>query len=282
MMILCCLAGGPFFGGRLVFERVEAYENMVLCADVLEDFSKESWNLSPKKKLSLPDQHTKEEQEAEIKAKEEEEKRKKNPFSKVDVSYLDDAVFIGDSRTDTLRLYAGWDNTTYYVKTGTNIWAIMDDEVAKDPDTGDSISIDEALQKIKYNKVYIMLGVNELGTGTAETYYQQFKKVVERIKELQPDAIIFVQSIMHVADFADDDSTSVNNKAINERNSWLKKLADNEQVYFLDENEVLDDENGCLKAETTYDGVHLEANYIEPWKKFILKHGVVFKKQGEK
>ena len=169
MMIICCLVGGPYFGGRMVYERVETYRTMVRCADILESCLGTSWDLPEKKRLSLPEQRTKEQQEAEIKARQEEEERKKNPFSKVDVSYLDDAVFIGDSRTDTLRLYAGWDNTTYYVKTGTNIWAIMDDEVAEDPGTGDTVSIDEALQKIKYKKVYIMLGVKSNNTLACST-----------------------------------------------------------------------------------------------------------------
>lgn len=62
---------------------------------------------------------------------------------------------------------------SYYVKTGTNIWDIMD-VVPDDEDR----TIDEELQNKQFGKVYIMLGVNELGTGTAETYYQQFKKVV--------------------------------------------------------------------------------------------------------
>ena len=58
--------------------------------------------------------------------KEQQAAKKGGPFTDVDQSYLDDAVFIGDSRTDTLKMYAGWENTTYYVKTGTNIWDIMD------------------------------------------------------------------------------------------------------------------------------------------------------------
>ena len=191
------------------------------------------------------------------------------PFATVDESYFDDALFIGDSRTDTLKMYAGWENTTYYVKTGTNIWDIMD-VVPDDEDR----TIDEELQNKQFGKVYIMLGVNELGTGTAETYYQQFKKVVARIRELQPNALIFVESIIHVSAEKDAEGTVINNTEINARNKWLKKLADNKTIFYLDYNEVLDDENGALKADSTFDGVHLQADKIEPWKQFILSHGV--------
>ena len=267
-MILCCLAGGPYFGGKKIYDKIDAYKHQVLCSNVLETLAGVRPYTQPI--LALEPQRTRQQQVAE----EKEKKRKENPFSKVKQAYLDDAVFIGDSRTDTLNLYAGWDNATFFCKTGTNIWAILDDQAATDRKTGEAISIDEGLQQQKFGKVYIMLGVNELGTGTAETYYQQFKKVVERIRELQPDAIIFVESIIHVADFADDEGGYINNKSINERNTWLKKLADNKKIFYIDANEVLDDENGALRSDWTFDGIHLKAENIGPWKKYILAHGV--------
>ncbi len=268
IMMLCCLVGGPYFGGKIIYEKLDAYQHQVLCSNALEQLVGVKPYTQPI--LALQSQRTRQQQVAEEKAKQ----RKENPFSQVDQSYLDDAVFIGDSRTDTLNLYAGWNNAAFFCKTGTNIWAILDDLAATDKKSGEAISIDEGLQQQKFGKVYIMLGVNELGTGTAETYYQQFKKVVERIRELQPDAVIFVESIIHVADFADDEGGYVNNKAINERNTWLKKLADNETVFYIDANEVLDDENGALRSDWTFDGIHLKAENIDPWKQYILAHGV--------
>ena len=257
LLIICCLIGGPYFGGQRVIEAYENYMGKAKGADVLEEWTQKAMKQQTLMKADA--QGTKEQQVA----------QKGGPFVDVDQSYLDDAVFIGDSRTDTLKMYAGWDNATYYVKTGTNIWDIMD--VVPDDE---NITIDEELQKHQFGKVYIMLGFNELGTGTAETYYQQFKKVVERIRELQPDALIFVESIIHVSALKDAEGTVINNKEINARNKWLKKLADNKNIFYLDYNEVLDDENGALKADSTFDGVHLQADQLEPWKEYILSHGV--------
>ena len=230
LLIICCLIGGPYFGGQRAIEAYKNYTGKATAADVLGTWTQKA--AEHPTLLKADAQGTKEQQAA----------KKGGPFTDVDQSYLDDAVFIGDSRTDTLKMYAGWENTTYYVKTGTNIWDIMD--------------------------------VNELGTGTAETYYQQFKKVVARIRELQPNALIFVESIIHVSAEKDAEGTVINNTEINARNKWLKKLADNKTIFYLDYNEVLDDENGALKADSTFDGVHLQADKIEPWKQFILSHGV--------
>lgn len=267
LMIVSCLIGGPYFGGKIVYEQLDAYNNKILCQNVLAEYTEQKQKVPAMFKLG--------EQRTEEQKKAAQEQEKKGPFSKVDADYLSDAVFIGDSRTDTLKLYAGWDNATYYVKTGTNIWSVMDAEVAEDPESGKNISIDEALQKQKFGKVYIMLGVNELGTGTAETFYKQFKDVVARIQELQPDAVIFVESIIHVSASKDAEGTDINNKEIDVRNKWLRKLADNKTIFFLDANEVLDDKNGALTEEYTFDGVHLKADQLKPWKNFLLKHGVV-------
>ena len=54
------------------------------------------------------------------------------------------------------------------------------------------------MKKNKFEKIYIMLGINEIGTGTADTFAEQYGKVINTIREKQPDAIIFIQSIMHV------------------------------------------------------------------------------------
>lgn len=41
-----------------------------------------------------------------------------------------------------------------------------------------------------------MLGINELGTGAA-SWAAQYKVLLDEVRELQPDAIIFLQAIFH-------------------------------------------------------------------------------------
>ena len=138
------------------------------------------------------------------------------------------------------------------------------------------MTVDAALQSASFNKVYIMLGINEVGTGTADTFLQQYANVVNRIRQLQPQAIIYVQSIMHVTQSKDEAGTDINNANINERNEKLKTLADNVNVFWLDENEAFDEAGtGKLNAEYTSDGVHLKAKYISLWINYILSHAVV-------
>ena len=283
MIIICWIGGIVYFGSHRLYAKVDEMMNRPRAADILMDAAGIVKEHKTKPFLTLPAQNTEEIKAArEAAAKKAEEERMKNPFSKVDLSYLDDAVFIGDSRTETLRLYAGWDNVTYYSKTGTNIWAIMEEELAKDPDSGEKISVEAALKMQHFGKIYIMLGINELGTGTPESFYQQFKSVVKQIRELQPDAIIFVQSIIHVSKVQDGEGSVINNENVNARNKLLQKLADNKMIYYLDGNEVLDDKDGCLNGDYTFDGIHLTADHVDVWTDYILAHGVVLEQPSAK
>lgn len=190
---------------------------------------------------------------------------------RADVSYLDDVLFIGDSRTATLQQYAGWDNATFYVKNGLTIWNVLEAKIAECE--GELVTVDEALQKDKFGKIYIMLGINELGRGTPDTFAEEFGRVIERIKELQPDAVIVMEAIMHVTEAKDAEETYINNAEIDARNAKLKELADAQGVYWLDVNPVTDDgETGKLVEDYSFDGVHLKVKYIDIWKDFILEN----------
>lgn len=199
---------------------------------------------------------------------------KKSDFVTVDKSYLDGALFIGDSRTQTISLYGDWDNTVFYVKQGMSVWKVMDEKIAKV--NGKKVTVRKALSKKKFDKIYIMLGINELATGTADTFAEQFGKVVSEIREKQPDAIIFIESIMHVTEKKNNEDEYIKNKEIDKRNKKLKKLTNGYDIIWLDENEVFDKKGkGVLDPKYTSDGVHLKPSCIPQWEKFFLEHGIV-------
>lgn len=223
-------------------------------------------------KKPVADQVVKEEKPAEEQADTEPEE--KQQFVTVGMEYLDGALFIGDSRTSVLYEYAGWEKTHFFVAYGQTIWNVMDEVVNSDKTVG-KISTREALKSQNYDKIYIMLGVNELGRGTADTFYEQYKLVIDEIRMLQPDARIFIQSILHVSEEKDSQGTYINNAEINARNEKIKTLEDGRQIFWLDVNEVFDEAGtGKLKQEYSSDGVHIKAKYISVWRDFLLMHGI--------
>lgn len=193
-------------------------------------------------------------------------------FEAVDDSYFDDAVFIGDSRMVGVSEYAGMDNASFLGKTAMTIYSMMDDKCETDPDRR---TVREALESEKYGKIYIMVGINEVGTGDTDYFVNHYQEVLSEIRELQPDAIIFVQAIMHVSHDLDISGSYINNTAINDRNQGLSQLANGKDIFYIDVNPVFDDENGALVKAYTWDDVHLYATYYALWHAFYLEHGIV-------
>lgn len=197
-------------------------------------------------------------------------------FTTVTEDYFNDAVFIGDSRTVGLFEYGGIEERAdFCAKISLTIYNVFTTPLVKDEETGRKITAEEALMKKQYGKVYLMLGINELGTGTTETFMEEYKKVIARLEELQPNATIFVEGIMRVTGSKNEADPIFNNTNINEKNVEIAKLADNKRVFYIDVNEVICDEKGDLNSEYTGDEVHLKAQYYALWKQFLLEHGIV-------
>ncbi len=193
-------------------------------------------------------------------------------FTVVNEDYFDDALFIGDSRTVGLSEYSGWKKPAFYSDIGLTIYDVFDKKIAKVG--GKTMTIKDALHKKSFRKIYIMLGINEMGTGNAKTFTKAYKDVVEQLKELQPDAIIYVEAIMNVAKEKSDQDPIFNNTNIGKRNKHLATLADNKRVFYIDVNEVITDSTGGIPAKYTFDNIHLKAAYYKIWTDFLLQHGV--------
>ena len=190
-------------------------------------------------------------------------------FTQVDESYFDDALFIGDSRTVGLRDYTDLsEHADFYCETSLTIQKILTENF---PGLG---TIEEALAGKAYGKIYIMLGINELGLGTTENFMEKYTEVVDFLCEKAPQARIFVQGIMRVTGKKHHSDAIFNNNNINARSNAIATLADNEQIFYIDVNEVVCDEEGHLNTEYTYDQLHLLGMYNDLWKQFLMSHGV--------
>lgn len=198
-----------------------------------------------------------------------------NNFVEVDNSYFRDALFIGDSRTVGLREYSTVSQADYYAATGLTVYKALESRFVTLDGSDDKLTIEEALNQRQYGKIYIMLGINELGTGTADSFIDKYTQIIDRIRELQPEAVIFIQGIMKVTTEYSELSDYIHNEDIDERNERLSLLADGQQVIYLDINPLLCDENGGLHEVYTSDGVHLKAEFVFVWVDFLKKYGII-------
>ena len=189
--------------------------------------------------------------------------------------YFDDAVFIGDSRIVGMNDYSGLTNATFFAKTGLTVYNLLDDEFVKDPSTGKNVSVSYMMQNYKYKKIYLMVGINELGTGGTQRFADAYKDVLKKFRKWQPDAVIYVQSIMGVSPKKDQKDPVFNNTNIRDKNYAISKLTDGIHIFYLNIQEIYEDKNHDLAQELTFDDVHLYAQHYDKWVDYLKTHAVV-------
>lgn len=187
-------------------------------------------------------------------------------FATSDVSYFDDALFIGDSRTVGIQEYGTLQNADYFCSVGMSAYQIDDEEI-------DGITFDEKIDKKQYGKVYIMLGVNEVGNDI-EVTKTAYRAIVEKVKVHQPDAVIYLQANLHVSYSAENDV--INNSAINNLNSVIESLTDNKRTFYIDINDVYDDDYGNFTESYTSDGIHPLGMYYTKWCEWLCTKTISF------
>ncbi len=196
-------------------------------------------------------------------------------FVEVDDSYFEDALFIGDSRVVGLETYCEIPGAEYAAQVGLTIYRTMDKKFLPVEGEKTRKSIRELLGEKQYKKIYLMVGINELGTGNEQHFKEAYKAVIDEIITLQPQAVIFIQSVLHVTGNKSRSEKNINNENINIRNEGLSSLADNKRIFYLDINSAYDDEEGNLQAKLSGDGVHLKAQCYEAWRAYLYAHGIV-------
>ena len=186
----------------------------------------------------------------------------------VNDSYFTNTAFIGDSLTDGFKAYANLPDATFLCGTSMTI-ARLEERPA--PGGG---TIMERIHKGGFDKVYIMLGINEyLVPSNKERILKEYSKLVDTVKEHNPDAIIYIQSILPVAEEIDDDGP-IYNEVIREYNDELLKMAIEKQAYYLDIHPTLLNEKGHLIEGASTDGTHLSKEYYLQWLEYLRRHTV--------
>lgn len=187
--------------------------------------------------------------------------------------WFDDAVFIGDSRTDGLILYSGIKGADALSYKGLMV-SELEDKTVKFTISGVKGTVMGELAKKDYQKVYIMLGINELGWYNDQGFYDTYAQEVDRVRELQPDAQIYLQSLLPVTAEKSSSHAYFTNENVDRYNALIQQLAEEKQVYYLDVASVFRDENGALPADYSTDGIHLKRDYYKLWLEYLQNHVV--------
>ena len=218
---------------------------------------------------------TEKEDSEKVKSEKEDSDAEQQPqkvFQKVDKSYLNDALFIGDSRTLGLMEYGGVSQASYFADSGMSVFNLEKTTV---PVAGyGKTDIRSLLKQKKFGKIYFMMGINEAGYPW-KTLEKKYKETVAMIRDMQPDAQIFLCANLMMTEEKSSQSKAINNKVICKINAMIEKLASKNEMYYIDVNEIFTDKKGNLCETYSNDGVHVLGKYYRDWMDWICTKGVV-------
>lgn len=193
----------------------------------------------------------------------------------VELDYFDDAAFVGDSRTDGFLIYSGIGRGRNLTSNGLSIFKLAEKKALTID--GTKYTLLEALALEQYGKVYLSLGVNELGYYDDEGFYNSYREAIRAIRALQPNAVIYIQGLIPLNESVIAQSTGrtyLTNEHLRVYNDLMRQAAQEEQVVFLDLYGEFADENGELPAQASKDGVHLRGDWCKQWLAYLQTHTV--------
>lgn len=181
---------------------------------------------------------------------------------------MDTALFIGDSRTVGIQAYSGMSEPDYFAAVSTSVNGVINKDARIDVEGVGNVNISELLDQKKYDKIYIMLGINEAGSGPA-TIATNTKKLVDLIQSKQPDAVIFIMANLYVSQGYQDSRPAFSTENMKAINSAQGALANNQNIFYMDANFMFVDANGNLSSDYSGDGCHLRAKEYIRWVEWI-------------
>lgn len=257
------------FNNSVIEENFKINENIAKKEETLNVNDGKSETVNKQEVNNESDTNTKNDKlEVQEEKKEDNQQKEKDNVGK---TYFDDALFIGDSRTVGISEYGNLDNATFFANTGMSVYNIYEKNVSV-PKVG-KIKLNQLLTSKQFGKIYIMLGINELGYNMRNTI-KKYNELIEYIQNKQTNAIIYIEANLHVTAEKSKKDSIINNVNINKFNNEISKLADNKKIFYIDINKKFDDKNGNLPSNYSQDNVHIYAKYYKEWSDWLSKNAV--------
>lgn len=189
----------------------------------------------------------------------------------VDDEYFTGSAFIGNSIMEGFMLYGGIKTADYYAKKSINVVNIETEAVI--PTEDENITILDALAAESHCRIFILLGINEI-SFSPETFCRHYSKLIGDIREIDPDAELYILSLTPVSEKKAESSPNYSKERIDDYNQNLRRLAVREKTHFVDIYSCLADEDGYLPEDASFDGVHPYSQYYLQWADYLKTHTV--------
>ncbi len=184
---------------------------------------------------------------------------------RVDPSYFDDAVFVGDSLTMGLEAFSGF-NAKFLCLSGLNTKTIYTEKLS-----GGKNVVDTIVGMDHVGKLYIMLGTNEVAFKDPESFIKRYSEFIDTVREKFPDVLIYIESILPVTKETSD-KTNIKIDLITDFNERLIKLAEEKECYYVDCHSYFENDDGYMPDNIGSDGIHLGPDKYRELAQFLCDH----------
>lgn len=184
------------------------------------------------------------------------------------VKFDSSVAFIGDSRTQGFIMYNGLKDIQDYSYISLMVDTAMTKKFVK-TSNGDKITLLQDMANKNIKKVYIMLGINELGWSYPQVFKSKYIELIDKIREVKPNCEIYVQSVIPMTKSKSDTDSTFNIKNVEIFNNLIQEVANEKNVTYLDVKSALINENGYLPEEASTDGIHINKKYCEKWLEYL-------------
>lgn len=187
------------------------------------------------------------------------------PRPYVEASF-DHSIFIGSSTTEAMYIHNVIPDADYLYGTGLTVETVFEKTMP-----GSDIPIVQELGTGKtYDQVFLVFGLNELGWADVNIFLQYYAQLIQRVREYQPDAVIYVESVLPVGiETSRRNRFGVNQDRINEYNELLARFAEENGAYFLDVTTGMKGPDGYLPQDASSDGIHPNLESCRKWADLI-------------
>ena len=181
------------------------------------------------------------------------------PVDLIEPGWFDDALFVGGDVCGTLAYYAehsngGLGDALFLTRTSFTLSSAVNGSMAL-AYRGGWYNIPNAVKASGCSKVFLILGIEDIGRVEDDAYKKLWSDLITSIQETAPDVRIFVQSITPVT--AGHDNSRINNAKINTYNEYLKDYCSRSGCNYVDVNTGLKDDKGNLDSKYCRDGFYL-------------------------
>lgn len=191
---------------------------------------------------------------------------------KVSEDWFSDAAFIGDSRMKGILNFSDFDYAAEFAYVGLNVADVFTKPYVETKNG--SVSVSDALANdAEYGRIYVMLGINELGWSSIDKFVDYYGKIVDLLRQTHPEAQIYIISILPVGSQATAGQPHLNNDRVAEFNGRILEMCTQKQVYYVNGFEALE-QDGKLPDDGSPDGVHMEPKYCHMLTDYLLTHTV--------